>query len=329
MKRINTSLWRISLFLWLLCLPLATQAKDNINNDPYSMMAMPGSSQSSVKMKIIFSDDGGIHYWINSMTIFAEYTDTDNRVVRVNIAGLRAGTATGNGEGIKNLGYYTNNANEDDYKREYKACWCAFKPLAGTFTITNGCAGLLSPKKNSRKFTGYSTYFFDADRSKSETACWINTYEKDQVYIEFEWFVPASLAGKILNIYTEYTCRRTDDNPRRKISISSISIPEASEVMSLIDPTISTDPTKPNQTVVRFYSTKELTGNLTYSYDTDSLGGNRVEKTIPGIASKERLGEIYLDASKEYYNFRLSGKYVADGNQTRATTTFPLPSMLA
>lgn len=325
MKRINTSLWRISLFLWLLCLPLATQAKDNINNDPYSMMAMPGSSQSSVKMKIIFSDDGGIHYWINSMTIFAEYTDTDNRVVRVNIAGLRAGTATGNGEGIKNLGYYTNNANEDDYKREYKACWCAFKPLAGTFTITNGCAGLLSPKKNSRKFTGYSTYFFDADRSKSETACWINTYEKDQVYIEFEWFVPASLAGKILNIYTEYTCRRTDDNPRRKISISSISIPEASEVMSLIDPTISTDPTKPNQTVVRFYSTKELTGNLTYSYDTDSLGGNRVEKTIPGIASKERLGEIYLDASKEYYNFRLSGKYVADGNQTRATTTFPLP----
>lgn len=325
MKRINTSFWRISLFLWLLCLPLATQAKDNINNDPYSMMAMPGSSQSSVKMKIIFSDDGNIHYWINSMTIFAEYTDTDNRVVRVNIAGLRAGTATGNGEGIKNLGYYTNNANEDDYKREYKACWCAFKPLAGTFTITNGCAGLLSPKKNSRKFTGYSTYFFDADRSKSETACWINTYEKDQVYIEFEWFVPASLAGKILNIYTEYTCRRTDDNPRRKISISSISIPEASEVMSLIDPTISTDPTKPNQTVVRFYSTKELTGNLTYSYDTDSLGGNRVEKTIPGIASKERLGEIYLDASKEYYNFRLSGKYVADGNQTRATTTFPLP----
>lgn len=325
MKRINTSFWRISLFLWLLCLPVATQAKDNINNDPYSMMAMPGSSQSSVKMKIIFSDDGGIHYWINSMTIFAEYTDTDNRVVRVNIAGLRAGTATGNGEGIKNLGYYTNNANEDDYKREYKACWCAFKPLAGTFTITNGCAGLLSPKKNSRKFTGYSTYFFDADRSKSETACWINTYEKDQVYIEFEWFVPASLAGKILNIYTEYTCRRTDDNPRRKISISSISIPEASEVMSLIDPTISTDPTKPNQTVVRFYSTKELTGNLTYSYDTDSLGGNRVEKTIPGIASKERLGEIYLDASKEYYNFRLSGKYVADGNQTRATTTFPLP----
>ena len=130
------------------------------------MMAMPGSSQSSVKMKIIFSDDGNIHYWINSMTIFAEYTDTDNRVVRVNIAGLRAGTATGNGEGIKNLGYYTNNANEDDYKREYKACWCAFKPLAGTFTITNGCAGLLSPKKNSRKFTGYSTYFFDADRSK-------------------------------------------------------------------------------------------------------------------------------------------------------------------
>ena len=290
MKRINTSFWRISLFLWLLCLPLATQAKDNINNEPYSMMAMPGSSQSSVKMKIIFSDDGIRHYWINSMTIFAEYTDTDNRVVRVNIAGLRAGTATGNGEGIKNLGYYTDYANEDDYKGEYKACWCAFKPLAGTFTITNGCAGLLSPKNNSRKFTGYSTYFFDANNSQSDTACWINTDGKEQVYIEFEWFVPASLAGKILNIYTDYTCRGTDDNPRRKISFSSISIAEASEVISLLDPTISTDPTKPNQSVVRFYTTKELTGDLTYSYDADRLGGNRVEKTIPGIASKDRIG---------------------------------------
>lgn len=325
MKRINTSFWRISLFLWLLCLPLATQAKDNINNEPYSMMAMPGSSQSSVKMKIIFSDDGIRHYWINSMTIFAEYTDTDNRVVRVNIAGLRAGTATGNGEGIKNLGYYTDYANEDDYKGEYKACWCAFKPLAGTFTITNGCAGLLSPKNNSRKFTGYSTYFFDANNSQSETACWINTDGKEQVYIEFEWFVPASLAGKILNIYTDYTCRGTDDNHRRKISFSSISIAEASEVISLLDPTISTDPTKPNQSVVRFYTTKELTGDLTYSYDADRLGGNRVEKTIPGIASKDRIGEIYLDASKEYYNFKLSGKYVADGNQTRTTETLPLP----
>lgn len=325
MKRIDTSFWRISLFLWLLCLPLATFAEDFINDKPFSMMAVPGSSQSSVKMKIIFSDDGNLHYWINSMTIFAEYTDTDNRVVRVDIAGLRAGTATGNGEGIKNLGYYTNNANDDDYERNYKACWCAFKPLAGTFTITNGCAGLLSPDDNDRKFTGYSTYFFDADKSQSETACWINTYGEDQVYIEFEWFAPASLAGKILDIYTSYTCRRTNDNPRRKISFSSISIPEASEVISLIDPTISTDPTKPNQTVVRFYSTKELTGDLTYSYDADSLGGNRVEETIPGIASKERLGEIYLDASKEYYNFKLSGKYIEDGNQTRATTTLPLP----
>ena len=55
MKRINTSFWRISLFLWLLCLPVATFAEDFINKEG-AMMAYQGSSQSSIKMKIMFDD---------------------------------------------------------------------------------------------------------------------------------------------------------------------------------------------------------------------------------------------------------------------------------
>ena len=66
MKRINTSFWRISLFLWLLCLPLATFAEDFINKEG-AMMAYQGSSQSSIKMKIMFDDWGSRHYYVKKL----------------------------------------------------------------------------------------------------------------------------------------------------------------------------------------------------------------------------------------------------------------------
>ena len=79
MKRINTSLWRIGLFLWLLCLPLATFAEDFINKEG-AMMAYQGSSQSSIKMKIMFDDWGSRHYYVKKLTLYAKYTDANNNL---------------------------------------------------------------------------------------------------------------------------------------------------------------------------------------------------------------------------------------------------------
>ena len=92
MKRINTSLWRISLFLWLLCLPLATFAEDFINKEG-AMMAYQGSSQSSIKMKIMFDDWGSRHYYVEKLTVIAKYTDANKNQKVESLLFLRSGSS--------------------------------------------------------------------------------------------------------------------------------------------------------------------------------------------------------------------------------------------
>ena len=92
MKRINTSFWRISLFLWLICLPVATFAEDFINKEG-AMMAYQGSSQSSIKMKIMFDDWGSRHYYVEKLTVIAKYTDANKNQKVESLLFLRSGSS--------------------------------------------------------------------------------------------------------------------------------------------------------------------------------------------------------------------------------------------
>ena len=308
MKRINTSLWRISLFLWLLCLPLATFAEDFINKEG-AMMAYQGSSQSSIKMKIMFDDWGSRHYYVKKLTVYAKYTDANNNLKVEPLVFLRSGSSYYDEE-AKNVINIGCNGYAHYYDNDYQAptLWCGIQALKGTVVVTNGYGGsFTSDDKNT--FHGSASYSLRSDVGR-QTACWINNVSRrGQVSAELEWFAPVDMAGATkMQLYANYECSGASDNNARLLSTSEFSIQNQETIINILDPMLSTDDLHPNKIAVNYYTTQSLTGNISCTWNEDSIRGPQRTMAVTETPANN-FGTIYLDADKEYYNFKIKGNY--------------------
>ena len=308
MKRINTSFWRISLFLWLLCLPLATFAEDFINKEG-AMMAYQGSSQSSIKMKIMFDDWGSRHYYVDKLTVYAKYTDAKNNLKVEPLVFLRSGSSYYDEE-AKNVINIGCNGYAHYYDNDYQAptLWCGIQALKGTVVVTNGYGGsFTSDDKNT--FHGSASYSLRSDVGR-QTACWINNVSRrGQVSAELEWFAPVDMAGATkMQLYANYECSGASDNNARLLSTSEFSIQNQETIINILDPMLSTDDLHPNKIAVNYYTTQSLTGNISCTWNEDSIRGPQRTMAVTETPANN-FGTIYLDADKEYYNFKIKGNY--------------------
>ena len=308
MKRINTSFWRISLFLWLLCLPLATFAEDFINKEG-AMMAYQGSSQSSIKMKIMFDDWGSRHYYVEKLTVIAKYTDANKNQKVESLLFLRSGSSYDDDEAKNVINHGTSGyAHDYDNNKEADALWCGIQALKGTVIVTNGYSGTFTSKKNNT-FRGSSNYTLSSSDTQ-QTACWINNkVHSGQVSAELEWFAPVEMAGATdVQLIARYECSGASDNPNRLLSTMTFTIAEQETIINILDPMLSTDDLHPNKIAVNYYTTQSLTGNISCTWNEDSIRGPQRTMAVTETPANN-FGTIYLDADKEYYNFKIKGNY--------------------
>ena len=143
-----------------------------------------------------------------------------------------------------------------------------------------------------------------------QTACWINNKaHSGQVSAELEWFAPVEMAGATdVQLIASYECTGASDNPNRLLSTMNFTIAEQETIINILDPMLSADDLHPNKIAVNYYTTQSLTGNISCTWNEDSIRGPQRTMAVTETPANN-FGTIYLDADKEYYNFKIKGNY--------------------
>ena len=318
---------RMACILLALLTSTVATAKDYIS-ESYAMMAYTSGAQGAAKVKIMFDDWGGAHYYVDTLVLYAKYVE-NGQVYTKNLAYLRSGSGIYENERYDYLctgswPYYIDNI--------YYAptLWCGLKCVAGSILVTNGY-GQAYKNKYGRIFYPQTTYKIAESSIYSKyTACWVKNdanggEPSGQVYVEFEWYPPISLAGKDIDLYVDYKAQGAASKKGRKLTSAAISIPQREEVLFMVEPMLSTDAEHPQQTMITYYATKKLTSEVVLHYTDEAGQPQTVRQLMP---SSNMNGTFYLPCDKSYKNVYLTSSYEfsSGNNQDVITDVIPVVS---